>query len=205
MTIYDISIPLREGMAVWPGDTPYHFELGWKIAEGASVNVGAVTLSVHTGTHIDAPFHFDPHGMGAGELDLLPYCGPAVVVDVTGRDPIPMDAFAGLDFSAAPRLLLRTGAWTDHTHFPHTVPTLAPDVPGWLCEKGIALIGVDVPSVDALDSKDLPIHHALHDANIRILEGLDLSAVPPGIYELIALPLRLDSADGSPVRAILRR
>lgn len=198
-----MTIPVREGLAVWPGDEPYRFRLGWDMAEGATVNVGQVTMSVHTGTHIDAPFHFDPEGAGAGELDLAPYVGPAVVADVSGREVIGWDALQGIDFADAPRLLLKTLAWTDHVMFPERVPTLAPDVPAHLAERGVVLVGVDVPSVDAIDSKDLPLHHALNAAGIRILEGLDLRAVPPGVYTLSALPLRLLGADGSPVRAIL--
>lgn len=203
MKIYDISIPVREGMAVWPGDTRYGFDLGWKMAAGESVNVGTVTMSVHTGTHIDAPFHFDPDGAGAGELDLAPYFGPAFVVDVTGHDPIKREALEGVPWAPNLRLLLKTGGWPNHAQFPDAVPSLALDVPAWLGAKGVLLVGVDVPSVDALDSKTLPIHHALNAAGIRILEGLDLSEVPPGPYFLSALPLRLMETDGSPVRAVL--
>jgi len=201
--LYDITIPVREGRAVWPGDEAYRFRLGWAMSEGASVNVGTVTMSVHTGTHADAPFHFDPSGVGAGELDLTPYIGRAVVVDVRGRKVVGQEALADVDLVDAPRLLLKTDAWTDHDAFPESVPTLATDVPAYLAAYGVLLVGVDVPSVDAIDSKDLPIHHALDAAGIRILESLDLHLVPPGYYNLIALPLRLMGADGSPVRAIL--
>ena len=203
MLIYDISLPVRPTLAVWPGDTPYAFDLAWRMEAGATVNVGAVTMSVHTGTHADAPFHFTPNGTGAGELDLLPFLGPAVVVDVRGVETIGWGMLSDLDFARAPRLLLRTGAWTDHTVFPERIPTLAPDVPAQLAERGVVLVGVDVPSVDQIDSTDLPIHHALHHANIRILESLDLAAVPPGVYTLSAVPLKLMGADGAPVRAVL--
>jgi arylformamidase len=205
VTLYDITIPVREGLAVWPGDTPYRFDLGWKMSEGQSVNVGAVTMSCHTGTHADAPFHFLPDGDGIGELDLAPYLGPARVADVSGRAVITPDDFAGLNLADAPRLLLRTGGWTDHTRFPETVPVIAADVPEFLAEWGVILLGVDVPSVDVIESKDLPNHHALAAHGIHILESLDLRGVPPGLYELTALPLRLMGADGSPIRAVLRR
>jgi len=201
--LYDITMPVREGLTVWPGDETYRFRLGWAMSEGASVNVGTVTMSVHTGTHADAPFHFDSAGPGAGELDLTPYMGRAVVVDVRGRGVIGEEALSGVDLTDAPRVLFKTGAWTDHGVFPESVPTLAPDMPAYLASYGVLLVGVDVPSVDAIDSKDLPIHHALDAAGIRILESLDLGPVPPGYYNLIALPLRLIGADGSPVRAVL--
>jgi arylformamidase len=203
-TIYDITIPVRDGLAVWPGDTLYRFELGWKMSEGQSVNVGAVTMSCHTGTHADAPFHFLPDGDGIGELDLSPYLGPAIVADVQGHAVITTDDLYDLNFLDAPRLLLKTGGWTDHERFPETVPVIAADVPEFLAEQGVVLLGVDVPSVDDIESKDLPNHHALAAQGIHILESLDLRVVPPGLYELTALPLRLVGADGSPVRAILR-
>lgn len=201
--IYDITIPVREGLAPWPGDTAYQFVLGWDMAAGANVNVGTLTLSAHTGTHADAPFHFSPDGAGIGELDLTPYRGPAIVADVRGLETIGPDALAHLDFAAAPRLLLKTGVWSDFTVFPESVPTLTLEAIALLAERGVLLVGLDVPSVDAIDSPDLPNHHALNAAHIRILESLDLREAKHGIYELIALPLRLSDADASPVRAIL--
>lgn len=201
----DITIPVRESLAVWPGDAPYSFALGWKMSEGDSVNVGAVTMSVHTGTHADAPFHFDECGASVDALDPAVFVGPALVLDAAGWDVIPRSVFSDVDGTRTPRVLLKTGAWTDHTRFPDAVPVIAPDVPPLLAERGVVLLGVDVPSVDAIDSKSLPNHHALGGAGIAILESLDLRAVPPGVYELIALPLRLVGADGSPVRAVLRR
>jgi arylformamidase len=203
MKIIDISRPVTVGIPVWPGDTAYQFDLGWKMSEGASVNVGSVTMSVHTGSHADAPFHFDPDGAGIGEVSLTPYFGPAVVVDVMGLQTITCEHLSAVDFGTMPRLLLKTGAWTNPEIFPETVPTLAPDVPAYLKERGVLLFGVDVPSVDAIDSTDLPIHYALNAGSIAILESLDLTHVTPGAYTLIALPLRLAGADASPVRAVL--
>ncbi len=200
---YDITISVQNGLAVWPGDTPYRFALGWDMGAGASVNVGVVTMSAHTGTHVDAPFHFDPHGAGVDTLDPSVFFGPVVVVDATGRSEIGREVFAGVDWVRTPRVLVRTGTWTDYTRFPDAVPTLADDVPAFLGANGVRLFGVDVPSVDAMDSKTLPIHHALAAQGITILESADLRAVPPGVYTLIALPLRLVGADASPVRAIL--
>ena len=200
---YDITIPVREGLAVWPGDAPYQFALGGKMSEGESVNVGVVSMSTHTGTHADSPFHFLPDGATVDAIAPSVYVGPCQVADVTGHALIGMDSLAGLDLAEPPRLLLKTGGWTDHTTFPDHVPTLAPDVPEWLAERGVVLLGVDVPSVDAIESEDLPNHHALAARGIHILESLDLAAVPPGRYHLTALPLRLVGADASPVRALL--
>lgn len=203
--LYDITIPVHDGLAVWPGDTEYRFALGWTMAGGDSVNVGSVTMSVHTGTHVDAPFHYRAAGPGVDTLDLTIFTGPARVVEATGLRVIPCAAFADVDGAQTPRVLVKTGAWTDYSRFPESVPVLADDVPAFLAARGVRLLGVDVPSVDALDSKSLPVHHALGAHGITILESVDLRAVPPGLYDLIALPLRLVGADGSPVRAVLRQ
>ena len=201
--ILDITIPVSETLAVWPGDTPYSFRLGWDMAAGASVNVGAVSMSVHTGTHVDAPFHFDSNAGGVHEIDLAALLGPVAVVDARGHARIEASVFAGVDFGQTPRVLVRTNAWTDHTQFPESVPTLADDVPTFLAENGVRLFGIDVTSVDDIDSVTLPIHHALAAGGITILESADLRRVEPGVYTLVALPLRLVGADASPVRAIL--
>jgi arylformamidase len=204
LKLYDVSLPLATAMVGWPGDTPYQF--GWTCtkAGGAAVNVGHVVCSIHTGTHTDAPYHFDNAGVTTEQLPLTPYLGPARVVDVAGRAIIRRADLANVDLKGTPRLLLRTGSWKDHDRFPETIPVLDEDVPAWLAERGVILVGLDVPSVDPVDSKTLPIHHALGRHGIVIVESLDLSAVPEGVYELIALPLKLVGADGSPVRAVLR-
>jgi arylformamidase len=204
MRIYDISIALHTRLACWPGDAPYQWRWSCRKSAGAAVNVGQVSLSVHAGTHTDAPFHFSDSGRTVEALDLDRYLGPACVLDVAGRDVIRTADLGRIDVARTPRVLLRTGAWTDHNRFPERVPALDADVPGWLADRGAVLVGLDVPSVDAIDSKELPNHHALGSRGIAILESLDLSGVPEGVYELIALPLKLVGADGSPVRAVLR-
>jgi arylformamidase len=204
MTIYDISLPMHEGMTCWPGDAPYEWRWSWERRAGPSVNVGRVAMSVHAGTHTDAPLHFADGGQAADALDLAPYVGPARVLDVRGRDTIRVADLAAYDLAGTPRVLLRTDAWTDHTRFPERIPVMDVEAPGWLAARGVFLVGVDVPSVDALDSKDLPVHHALCRHGIAIVENLVLAAVPPGVYELIALPLKLVGADAAPVRAVLR-
>jgi arylformamidase len=204
MPIYDISIPLSANVPGWPGDAPYKWHWSWHRSAGATVNVGQVSMSVHTGTHTDAPYHFDDAGKTVDALDLAPYLGPAQVLDVRGRTLIRIQDVEHADLTATPRVLFRSDAWRDHSHFPETIPVLDADVPSWLADRGVVLVGVDVPSMDALDSKDLPIHHALAAHGIAILENLQLSEAPVGVYELIALPLALVGADGSPVRAVLR-
>jgi arylformamidase len=203
MKIIDISHPHSERLAPWPGDTPFDFRFVQRLRDGASCNVGKLTCSIHSGTHADAPYHYNESG---ATIDAVPpeiFIGPARVFAAPNRQIITRQVFAGLNGRATPRVLIRTNACDDKSVFPPSIPTLAPDVPGWLGEQGVRLIGVDVPSVDQVDSKTLSIHHALDAANIVILENLDLRSVSVGDYWLIALPLRLAGADGSPVRAIL--
>ena len=210
MKIFDISRPLFNGLAPWPGDTAFHFDLKWKIADGATVNVGAVTMGVHNGSHADAPFHFE---QGAATIDRIPletYIGEAVVVDLTNSfqngdaREITVD---DIDRAAelAPRVLLKTGVWSDPKIFPDRIPVIARGVPAWLHDRKVKLLGLDLPSVDPIDAKVLVNHHALAAANIAIVESLDLTAVEAGVYHLSALPLRIDGGDAAPVRAILWR
>lgn len=204
MKIIDISRRLENGMPVWPGDTPFHYEVSWSKAESGSVNVGSLSMSAHTGTHVDAPFHFDDDGKRIIELDLELYIGPARVVDMTGKDSIGAKDLAGVGLQGMKRVLFRTRSWQDASEFPGKIPHLEADLGPFLAERGIRLIGVDVPSVDPIDSKDLHAHHSLNENGIHILESVLLDEVEPGDYELIALPLPLVEGDGSPVRAVLR-
>ena len=202
--VWDISRPAGAATANWPGDVPFTFSLSWKKSDGASVNVGAITGSVHTATHCDAPFHFDDAGKTVERLSLEPFVGPAWVVDVRGAGPW-QPRLEALDLAAAPRVLFRTGGWPDGARFPDAIPVMEPTLPGWLAARGVVLVGVDVPSVDALDSKTLDNHHALGRAGIMIVEGLWLDDVAPGRYDFVGLPLKLAGADGSPMRAVLLR
>ena len=205
--IIDISRGLHSGAPHWPGDTATEFSLSARIAEGSSCNVGRLALSVHNGTHVDAPFHFNDRGLTIDAVPLEAFVGPARVIDARGHthlSPELLDAFTPATLAATPRLLFRTDAWLDRKTFPATWPPLDPALPTRLAELGVKLLGVDFPSVDHLTSKDLALHHALGAEGILILENLDLSHAAPGVYELCALPLKIRGADGSPVRAVLR-
>ena len=201
----DISQLLNERTPYWPGDTPYSYRLNSEIAKGSSVNVGEIRMSTHIGTHIDAPFHFDEDGNKVIELDLELYIGPALVVHVDVTKSIGLEAFRDIDLNGVERLILATGKWKNLSRFPDEIPAIEPDLAPFLAEKGVRLLGLDLPSVDYLDSKELPAHHALSNCGIHILEGLVLESVEPGQYDLIALPLALEQGDGSPVRAVLKR
>ena len=203
MRILDITLPLRPGVAVWPGDVAYTFEQTLRQADGGSVNVGAARLSMHTGTHADAPFHFDSAGQTMDAVSLTPYVGPCQVIDVPPGDAIRL---ADVEPHLAPgmqRVLFRTNAWADPTRFPTAIPVMDLDLVRWLGRQGTLLVGLDVPSVDAIDSKDLPVHHAMASHGIAILESLHLREAPAGQYELVALPMKVVGGDGAPVRAVL--
>jgi arylformamidase len=203
LDLIDISRPLSADTACWPGDVPFGFRLGATIAGGASVNVGSIQTSVHTATHCDAPFHVNGNRVTVERMVLDAFVGPVWVVDVRGVSRW-RDRLEGLDFTDTRRVLFHTGGWPDTTRFPESIPVMEAELPDWLAERGVWLIGVDLPSVDPLSSKALDIHHALGRCGITILEGLWLERVPAGRYELIALPLKIFGADGSPVRAVLR-
>lgn len=206
MRIHDISRPIRSGMPVWPGDTAFDFDFVARIAEGSSVNVGRVEMSVHTGSHVDAPLHFDDAGADAASVPLSNYLGPCIVADVRpdARGILPEHLPDGLgdEVGSAPRLLLRSYE-SRPTGFDEAMAHATPALADWLAERGVCLLGVDTDSMDAFESKELLAHRRLNQHGIAILEGIDLSQVEAGRYELIALPLRIEGADGSPVRAVL--
>lgn len=201
----DITQPLTNGMANWPGDTPFNFELGVTKEQSGSVNIGEIRTSLHMGTHADAPFHFDEAGKKLHELDVKIYIGRAKVIDVTMHAYLGRSELEAYDLDGAERLLLKTSETNNPFVFPQSFIELRPDIGPYLGEKGIFLLGIDVPSVDRTDSKDLPTHHALGDNGICIVENLMLADTEPGDYELIALPLAIQDADGSPVRAVIRK
>jgi arylformamidase len=203
MKLIDISQRLNDSTPVWPGDTPFTFSLNWSKSDTGSVNVGNMMFSAHTGTHIDAPFHFDDNGKRVAELPLENFFGRALVVDISGKESIGPEELEGFDLKEVTILLLRTGSWKDRSVFPLEITYLRGDIGPFLQKNGIQLIGVDVPSVDPLDSKELPAHHSLQLNGIGILEGIDLDGVEEKTYELAAFPLSIEEADGSPVRAVL--
>ena len=214
MKIWDISRTLSNDFAEWPGDEPFHYRLTREIAGGQSVNLGAITMSVHNGTHADAQLHFDPKGESIEKAPLDIYVGCATVVDLTQtflqskeKHLITIEDLQPHveEIAATSRLLVKTDRWRDSTIFPNRIPVIAANVPAWLQKNGVKLLGLDLPSMDEIDSKSLQNHHALADAGIAIVESLVLSEVAPGIYNLAALPLKIAGGDGAPMRAILWR
>lgn len=206
MSIIDISRRLNPALAVWPGDTPFSLTTNLSLAQGAAVNLTTLTLSAHTGAHADAPWHFAAAGATIDQLDLTAYWGLAQVVSVARSEGALVAAdFAAYDLTVAPRLLVRSRASAypvDEFLTRYVYPS--PELAAYLGGLGIILYGSDAPSMDAVDAKTLSGHHALWRHGIAILEGLALADIPDGLYELAALPLRIDGGDGSPVRAALK-
>lgn len=200
----DISQPLNNKLAHWPGDTPFHYDTPLRKSETGSVNIGRITSSTHVGTHVDAPFHFSDDGMRIIDLDIERFIGRCQVVDLSDAEQIDEESLRGKNILKTTRLLIRTSLPNEPARFPDDVTAITPDGAAYMASLGVTLVGVDAPSVDSVRSKNLPGHHALHMHDIYILENVMLDDVAEGFYEMIALPLPLEEADGSLVRAVIR-
>ena len=202
----DISIPVAAGTPPWPDDTPFDCRWTWRIAEGASVNVSTTSGSPHLGTHADAPLHVTEGAAASDSLPLAAFLGRAIVVAVEGAgEELTIEAIERRSpRRRIERLLLRTGSSIADGVFPESWPALTPDCARELLDRGLKLLGVDAPSVDARTSTTLEVHRALFGGGAVLLENLDLREVPDGEYELVALPQRIVGLDAAPVRAVLR-
>jgi len=202
--IHDITPPVSASLAVWPGDTPPTREILLDMRDGANITLSTLHATVHLGAHADAPSHY---GLGAPSIEsrsLDPYLGPCRVarVEVARGTRIPPGVLR--EPPGAERVLFATGTFPDPRRFNEDFAACSPELIAELHGWGVRLVGIDTPSVDPFDSKDLPSHRACLERDMAILEGLVLDAVPEGLYELIALPLKLEGFDASPVRAVLR-
>lgn len=202
--LYDLTPPISSRLGVWPGDTPAAREVLMEISRGHSVTLSTLRATVHLGAHADGPNHY---GLDAPSIDQRPldlYLGRAQVMPIA----VPRGERFGrahlTDSIRAERILFATGTFPDPEAWNDDFAAIDPDLIDHLADHGVRLIGIDTPSVDLMTSKDLPTHHRILARDLAILEGLVLSHVPAGVYELIALPLPLVGFDASPVRAILR-
>ena len=203
--LIDISPTIRPGLPVWPGDSPVRFERTWSIGPNCPVNVSAISLSTHTGAHVDAPFHFDAHGAGIDEVPLETCIGQCRVLHLIGaRGVIVPEQVEGKLHDCPPRVLFRTYAHAPADHWDSDFCAVSPATIELLAARGVRLVGLDTPSLDPETSKTMDAHLAVCRHRMVILEGLVLDAVEEGDYELIALPLKLAGLDASPVRAILK-
>jgi arylformamidase len=204
--LWDISPPVREGVPVFPGDTPFRQQWAATLQPGCPVNVSTLTLSPHTGAHADAPLHYDAGGAAVGTLDLAPYLGPCRVIHAVDVRPLVewRHLAHAVDAALPPRVLVRTYARMPVDRWDGALAAYAPETIERLADLGVRLVGIDTASIDPAESKTLDSHQVIRRRDLRVLENLVLDDVPEGDYELIALPLKLVDCDASPVRAILR-
>ena len=204
--IYDITVPLSPSLAVYPGDAPIKITSVSQLAKGDVANTSRIEMGSHNGTHLDVPRHFFAQGDSTDALDLSTLIGPVQVLRVTGQNHISADTLRTFDLTTTQRILFKTRnshLWAQPDFQPDYV-ALTASAACYLIERGIKLVGIDYLSVDAYACNDYPVHRILLGAGTLILEGLDLRAVVPGHYELIALPIRLQDGDGAPTRVVLR-
>jgi arylformamidase len=204
--IYDISVPIRTGGLVYPGNPEIDITLQQAVAKGAGANVSTIRFGSHTGTHADSSRHFFDDGQPVDQIPLDRLIGPALLVSFP--DEIRAIGAADLkahDLRGRKRVLLRTrnSALLSAKKFVPDYTYLAPDGAEYLVELGVELVGVDYLSIEQFHSGHHRTHRTLLTKSVVILEGLDLSAPPPGEYQLICLPLRIEGCDGAPARAVL--
>ena len=201
---YDITPSITPKLAVWPGDTPASREVLCDIARGDNITLSTLRATVHLGAHADGPNHYGKDAPAIDERSLDYYLGPCQVIRVKvarATRIVPSMVRAEL---TTPRVLFATETYPDPQNWNSDFAALSVELIDLLHDRGVITVGIDTPSVDLFESKDLPAHKAILRHNMAILEGLVLEDVPEGTYELIALPLPLAGFDASPVRAILR-
>lgn len=204
--IYDISVPIRSGGLVYPGNPEVEITLQQAVARGAGANVSSIRFGSHTGTHADAARHFFDDGQSVDRIPLERLIGPALLLSFP--DDLRAISAADLrnhDLKGRTRILLRTrnSALLSQKEFVRDYTYLAPDGAQYLVDSGVQLVGIDYLSIEQFHSGHHMTHRILLERSVVILEGLDLSAPAPGEYELICLPLRIEGCDGAPARAVL--
>lgn len=203
-SLIDISPLISPRIGVWPGDTHFSQRFLLDLAKGDNLTLSTIESTVHLGAHADAPSHYHPRGESISSRSLSFYFGPCQVIDVShlprNSRITPKDLPSPI---CAPRVLFITKSFPDPENFNQDFNSLSPELVRFCAGSGVCLIGIDTPSVDLFDDKHLLSHTAIAEFNLAVLEGLVLSHVAPGIYTLIALPLKIENADASPVRAAL--
>jgi len=203
--VIDISVANGPTQHVYPGDPPPRVEQAKAIRAGDVCNVSLLTMGSHTGTHVDAPYHFIDGGARLGEVAIERMVGEALVVDLRGRAAVDAAALESAALRTGDILLCRTdNSWRwEKAEFQRDFVYLTLDAAGLLVERGIRAVGIDYLSIEQFGSSDFPVHHRLLGAGVFVIEGLDLRAVEPGRYTLVCLPLKFPDLDGAPARAVL--
>jgi arylformamidase len=204
----DISVTLRTGMVHWPGDRPVLIERTRDLARGDDMNLSAISLGSHSGTHIDAPLHFIPAGKSVPEMPFDAMIGPARVLEIVDPESVKPEELAPLDIRSGERILFKTRnserCWKTDS-FVEDFVYISLGAAHFLAEKGVRAVGIDYLSVGAYGKYGGETHLILLKSGAWIIESLDLSGVEPGEYELICLPLKVLNSEGAPARAVLRK
>jgi arylformamidase len=202
-----VTAPLSPELPTFPGDPRFQMEFSHRIADGEPYNVAKITMGVHSGTHVDAPYHFLADGATVESLPLEILMGKVLVVQVASRSAIDLPDIEALDLADEIRVFFKTrmSGQLNNREFQEDFVHLTPAAAARLVQAGIKLVGIDYLSVEKFQSPDFGAHHALLRAGVVIVEGLDLSAAEPGEYDMVCLPLRIVGADGSPARVVLRK
>ncbi len=205
--LYDISLPVTSQTVTFPGDPTIRFHPALRLERGEVVNLTAMEMCVHTGTHFDAPWHFLDQGARSDQVPLDAFLGPALVIEIPEVTAVGRAELERFPLEGVQRVLLKTrnSALLHDSVFHEDFTYLTKDGAEYLVTCGLRLVGIDYFSIDRFRSPDFPAHHALLGAGVVIVEAVDLSAVPPGSYELLCLPMKLVGLDGAPVRAVLRK
>ncbi|TVL97668.1 MAG: hypothetical protein CV080_09840 [Candidatus Kuenenia stuttgartiensis] len=206
MTFYDVTVPISNAMITWPSDPAVSITGTSLISRGDFCNLSELKIGSHCGTHIDAPSHFLENGRTIDQLALENLIGEATVFEFKNKENIDVSDIKQLQFDNVKRVLFKTvnSSYWKFSTFKKDFVYLTKDAAQYLVDKGIRLVGVDYLSVEKFESQLAETHHTLLRNDVIILEGLDLSNVERGRYELIALPLKIKDGDGSPARVVLK-
>jgi arylformamidase len=203
--VIDISVPNGPGQHVYPGDPVPKIESVRQIANGDVCNLSLLHMGSHTGTHVDAPYHFLKDGPRLGEVPLDRMVGPCLVADLRGRRAVDAASLRDVQVHGDDILLCRTdnsAKWAAPA-FQKDFTFVTKDAADLLVERGVRALGMDYLSIEEFGSPDFPVHHRLLGAGVFVIEGLDLREVAPGRYYLVCLPLKMPELDGAPARAVL--
>lgn len=207
MKLIDVSVPIDANLATYPGHVPFGLDAATRLADGAPSNLSTLRMSVHTGTHVDAPRHLTDDGSGVDALPLDMLCGRTRVVELTTRRGVTAEDLASFDLREDLRLLLKTRNstfWGDPAFHDNYVG-VTENGARYLVDCGVKVVGVDYLSVEPFNTPGSPAHHILLGAGTIVIEGLNLRDVEPGTYDMFCLPLAIAGADGAPARVVLRR
>ena len=206
MDFYDVTLPITNSLITWPDDPPVIVRKTCSISLGNACNVSELKFGSHAGTHIDAPYHFEENGATVDQIPLRYLIGKASVFALNTEEKIGRDDVASLNLSGVERVLFKTknSTYWNLPEFTKDFVYITKEAARYLVDCRIKLVGIDYLSVEKFGNDGADAHHAFLSNGVVIIEGLDLRGVPPGNYEITALPLRILGGDGSPARVVLR-